>query len=68
MKWLAPNGSTQRSADHKYAIVQATEENWIAYAIGPTAGQQIGSPADTPERARALCEERHNMLVSQRRA
>jgi hypothetical protein len=67
MKWLNPNGPTQHSSDYKYAVVRATEDNWIAYVLGPTAGEDLGT-RDTAERARALCEQRHNMLVSQRRA
>ncbi len=55
MKWLSPNGAVQHSADHRYAVVQATEGNWIAYALGPTTGQELGL-AGTDGKAREICE------------
>lgn len=56
MKWEKPNGSRQGTVDGKYVIVQATEHNWIAYELGPTAGVELGvKPTD--EQARQICED-----------
>lgn len=66
MKWLPPNGSTQHSADGKYAVVQAVTEHFVAYQLGPTTGDDLGwSP--TAEGARDMCEDRERYLQSQRK-
>lgn len=57
MKWLDPNGATQHSADHRYVVVQATSEQWIAYDIaGFGMGKELGVRSD-PEKARQVCED-----------
>jgi hypothetical protein len=66
MKWDKPNGATQHTVDRRYCIVEAVKGTWIAYALGPTTGDEIG-PADTEERARALCERRERENSETRR-
>jgi len=42
MKWDKPNGAVQHTSDKHYCVMQATEENWIAYELiqNGTAGPQ----------------------------
>lgn len=62
MKWLNPNGATQHTADHRYAVVQATEHNWVAYELGPTTGVELGvKPTD--EQARQVCEDHERQAM-----
>ena len=56
MKWLAPTGSTQYSADHRYSVTEAVKGIWIAYELGPTTGTEIGR-SNSDEGARLLCED-----------
>lgn len=66
MKWLPPNGSTQHSADHKYAVVEAVTAHFVAYQLGPTTGEDLGwGPTDAD--AREICEDRERYLQSQRK-
>lgn len=62
MKWLPPNLPVQYSADKRYCIVRATENNWIAYELGPTTGIDLGT-RNTVERARELCEDHERDLA-----
>lgn len=66
MKWLPPNPPVQFSSDKRYCIVRATQENWIAYEMGPTAGIQLGVRV-TDDRARELCEEHERDLIALRK-
>lgn len=70
MKWDKPTGSTQHTADGRYAIMHATVEtpNWIAYAL-----EQYGKPAEigvkpTDIEARQLCEDHEREMVALRKA
>jgi hypothetical protein len=56
MKWEKPNGSRQGTVDGRYVIVQATENNWIAYELTPFGtGNELGvKPTDAE--AREVCE------------
>lgn len=70
MKWLAPDGATQGTADGRYVIVEANSKDWVAYDIGlGTAAQEIGTRNSAAD-ARALCEsaERALMAVLRKRA
>lgn len=67
MKWDKPTGAVQYSADRAYCVVQANSQHWIAYQMGITTAEDLGT-TDTDERARALCEERENGRLSSRRA
>jgi hypothetical protein len=55
MKWDKVTPPTQHTADKRYCIVQATEQIWIAYRMGPTTGEEIGAASDE-EGARRVCE------------
>jgi hypothetical protein len=57
VKWNKPDGGVQHSTDGRYGIVRAAETGpiWIAYALGPTAGQQLGTTNDDGL-AREICE------------
>lgn len=67
MKWLPATGSTQGTEDKRYVIVKANSQDWVAYELTPLqTGLELGV-TDTDERARALCEEHENMLVSLRK-
>lgn len=63
MKWLPPTGTTQWSSDHRYFIVQANSEQWIAYVKrSPATGDDIGvKPTDSE--ARKCCEEHDAMRI-----
>ena len=68
MKWLPPDPPVQHTADRRYCIVHATENNWIAYELGPTTGVDLGS-RPTDEGARQLCEEHEiDMAALRKRA
>jgi hypothetical protein len=67
MKWDRPNGSVQHTADKRYCVVQATEENWIGYELTPFGTSVDLGTGSTDERARALCEQHENMLVGHSR-
>lgn len=67
MKWDKPTGAVQYSANRAYCVVQANSQDWVAYQMGITTAEDLGT-RDSDERARALCEERENTLVSRRRA
>lgn len=68
MKWDKPNGSRQGSACGKYVIVQATENNWIAYALTPFAtGDELGVKS-TDEEARRVCDDHEREMTALRRA
>lgn len=66
MKWDKPTGAVQYSSNRAYCVVQANSQNWIAYQMGITTAEDLGT-TDTDERARALCEERENRSESARR-
>ena len=67
MKWLPPNGSTQHTADGRYAVVQATSQHWVAYKLTPYGtGEDLGNkPTDAD--ARGLCESHEAELVRRMR-
>lgn len=67
MKWLPPEGSTQRTSCGNYCVVEAVTDHWIAYQLGPTTGEDLGW-APTAEEAREICEDRERYLQSVRRA
>ena len=69
MKWEKPNGSVQYTEDRKFCIVRAAETGpiWIAYAMGPTTGEQLGT-TNSDELARTLCEDHEREMVALRRA
>lgn len=68
MKWAKPDGGVQWSADKRFCIVRAVETGpvWIAYRMGPTTGEQIGT-TNSDELARQLCEDDEGYLESLRR-
>jgi hypothetical protein len=57
MKWDKPNGARQGTVDGRYVIVQATENNWIAYELTQFGtGNELGvKPTDAE--ARNVCED-----------
>jgi hypothetical protein len=67
MKWDKPNGSVQHTADKHYCVVQATENNWIAYELTPYGtGAELGvKPTDF--QARACCESHEARLIAEHR-
>lgn len=66
MKWLNPHGSNQGTSDGRYAVVQATENNWIAYEMSPySVGLELGVKP-TAEQAKECCEAHEALLVSAR--
>ncbi len=67
MKWDPPVGSSQHTADGKYAVVEAVTDHFVAYQLGPTTGEDLGWAA-TAEDAREICEDRERYLQSVRRA
>jgi len=56
MKWDKPNGAVQHTADKRYCVVQATEENWIGYELTPFGTSRDLGTESSDERARQLCE------------
>lgn len=69
MKWDKPNGGVQFTVDKRYSIVRAAETGpiWIAYAMGPTTGEQIAT-TNSDELAREICEDHEREMVAMRRA
>jgi hypothetical protein len=57
MKWQPMMGSTQYSADKRYCIVRANQQQWVAYKLGPTTGQELGVAVDE-DAARRICERK----------
>lgn len=66
MKWDKPNYPTQHTTDRRYCIVQATEENWIAYRLGLTTGEELGVKS-TDEEARQVCECHEREMLQRRK-
>lgn len=66
MKWEKPNGSTQYSADRKYAVTEAITDIFVAYELGSTTGIELGM-AHTAEEARSICEDHEIQMVALRR-
>lgn len=67
MKWDKPTGSTQATTDGRYAVVHATETNWVAYELTPYGtGEDLGT-RDTDLKARALCEAHEAQLTAAHR-
>lgn len=65
MKWNKPNLPTQSTVDGRYCIVQATGDNWIAYKLHHTTGEELGvKPTDAE--ARQLCEDHERELTENR--
>jgi len=63
MKWDKPNGAVQHTSDKHYCVMQATEENWVAYELVQNGTSHDLGVATTDQRARALCEAHHNRLA-----
>lgn len=67
MKWLNPNGATQGTSDGRYVVVQATENNWIAYELTPYGtGAELGVKP-TAEQAKECCEDHETLLQTMRK-
>jgi len=66
MKWDKANGSVQQSADGRYVIVQANSRDWVAYQMGYTCAQDLGT-RDSDLKARGLCEAHEAQLVAAHR-
>jgi hypothetical protein len=58
VKWDTSDVSVHRTGDGKYSVVRAVETGpvWIAYRMGPTTAEQIGS-TNSDNLARQLCED-----------
>jgi hypothetical protein len=57
MKWEKPNGSTQRTSDSRYGIVEANSQHWVAYHYTPfNTAVDLGTRS-TDELARQCCED-----------
>jgi hypothetical protein len=71
MKWLPVDGSVQHglgAGGRRYSVVQANSEDYVAYELMGTTGEDLGN-RKSEQGARELCEERENLHVSlQRRA
>lgn len=68
MNWLPPNGSTQGTKCGRYVIVQANNQDWIAYALTPYGtGDDLGKKASDAE-ARTVCEDHEREMLALRRA
>lgn len=69
MKWDKLDGSVQFSTDKRFSIVRAAETGpiWIAYAMGPTTGEQLGT-TNSDELARTLCEDHEREMTALRRS
>lgn len=58
MKWLAPEGSTQRSKCGRYMVVRANSQHWVAYSRGLSGNAYIElGTRHGDEQARACCYE-----------
>lgn len=57
MKWLPLDGSVQWSADHRYFIVQANSQQWIAYRKNSPATAEDLGVKPTDEEARTVCDD-----------
>lgn len=55
MKWTEPNGSVQFSADKRFSVVKANSVNFVAYRMGSTTAEDLGTKP-TSDEARELCE------------
>jgi hypothetical protein len=66
VKWDKPEGSTQRTADGRYCIVQANSQDWIAYLMGYTTAKDLGT-RDSDLKARAVCEAHEAQLQAAHR-
>lgn len=67
MKWDPPQGSTQHTADGRYAIVQANSQDWIAYKLTPYGtGEDLGA-RPTDAEARTLCDLHETRLQAEHR-
>jgi hypothetical protein len=66
VKWDKPAGSTQHSADGRYAIVQANSQDWVAYELHATTGKELGR-SDYDEEARKICETHEAQLQAPHR-
>ena len=66
MKWDKPAGSTQQSSDGRYVIVQANSQDWVAYRMGYTCAQDLGT-SHSDEEARKLCESHESQLQAEHR-
>ena len=66
MKWDPPQGSTQHTADGRYAIVQANSQDWIAYKLTPYGtGEDLWARGRlTPKPARSATSTRRGSRLS----
>ena len=66
MKWDTSDVGVHRTQDGKYSAVRANENQWVAYQMGPTTAEDLGTRQTSLE-ARQLCEDREIHLQSLRR-
>lgn len=61
MKWDICNVGLHRTRDGKYSAVRATDQHWVAYQMGPTTAEDLGTRQTSLE-ARQLCEDHETYL------
>ena len=66
MKWEKPNGSVQQTACGRYVIVQANSQDWVAYQMGFTYANDLGT-CKSDEKARECCEAHEKQLIDAHR-
>jgi len=66
MKWEKPNGPIQQTADGRYLIMRANSQHWVAYLLGYTIANDLGT-RDSDLKARALCEAHEAQLAAAHR-
>lgn len=66
MKWDKPNGSVQQTSCGRYVIVQANSQDWVAYQMGYTCANDLGT-RKSYEEARQCCEDHESQLVASHR-
>lgn len=57
MKWDKPTGAVQYSTNRAFCVVKANTQSWIAYQMGATTAEDLGTKS-TDREARELCEVR----------
>jgi len=66
MKWDKLAGCTQQTSDGRYLIMHANSRDWVAYRMGYTIAQDLGT-TDSDEKARELCETHEAQLTAAHR-
>ncbi len=66
MKWDKPTGSVQQTSCGRYVIVQANSQDWVAYQMGFTCANDVGT-RNSDAAARECCEEHEKQLIAAHR-